>query len=367
MQIYILIIILISLLALKYDGKAYSRVKNRWFYTILLILIFLSGFRGDIGRDTMVYHNWYENLHPIDKMTTSILNQIRFEPFFTICCSICKYISDEWLFPQFLFSILINYPIFIFIKKNTTYCFLAVLLYFLTTFYVLNCEEIRQAISFSLIIIGFLLWKSKSIYYYYIFAIISIGFHYSAIVFLFLPFLPNLFTRPKTLFISFILVFIVAALFRDNMYVAVTSLGMDYFTDQAYQYSGSDYVGKAVYSIQNTINRIILGVALPLFFYFMSKKEDKNYFQLFLFYLFFFIANIQMTLFYRYVHSLQIVLIVALMNGLVVEKIKYRFFMILLLGLYSYTAISDAILGYESIIDQYRYELFVPYKVYTIK
>lgn len=367
MQIYILIIILISLLALKYDGKEYSCAKNRWFYTVLLILIFLSGFRGDIGRDTIVYHNWFENLQPIDKLTWQTLNQIRFELLFTISCSICKYISDEWLFPQFLFSILINYPIFVFIKKNTTYCFLAVLLYFLTTFYVLNCEEIRQSISFSLILIGLLLWKSKSIYYYYFLAIISIGFHSSAIVFLFLPILPNLFTKPKALFISFIFIYILAALFRDNMYVAVAFLGVDYFTDQAYNYLGSDYVTKAVYSIQNTINRIVLGVALPLLFYFMSKKEKQNYFQLFLFYLFFYIANIQMTLFYRYVHSLQIASIIALMNGLVVENKKYKFFMILLLVLYSYTAISNAIWEYDNTIDQYRYELFVPYKVYTIK
>ncbi len=367
MLIYILIIILIAILALVYDNKEYSKAKDRWFYVVLFILICLAGFRGDIGTDTIKYHNWFDSLPPLGQLSGQTLASTRFEPIFVILCSLCKSIYSEWLLPQLLFATFINCTILTFIKQNTSKVFLAVLLYFITTFYVLNCEEIRQALSFSFILIGFQWWnKKKSIWYYYIPAIIAIGFHSSAIVFLLLPFIPNLFEKPLYLVASCILVFVFAALFRDNMYVSVAFFGVDYFTEQASHYSGSDYAIQATQSVINTINRIILGVALPMVFYFLSKNPKNNYYHLFLYYCFFFIANIQMTLFYRFVHLLQFIVIIVLMNGLATSRRNYKYLLILLLILYSYTSISNNILGYVSTLDQYRYELFIPYQVYTI-
>lgn len=367
MLIYILIIILIAILSIIYDKKEYSSAKTIWFYAVLIILICLAGFRGDIGTDTMTYRNWFDQLPPLAQMSSQTIANIRFEPLFVIICSFCKSISSEWLLPQLLFSAYINCTILIFIKRNTSKVFLAILLYFLSTFYVLNCEEIRQALSFSFVLIGFQWWKKKkSIWYYYIPAIIAIGFHSSALVFLFLPLMPDLFSRPLFLAISCILVFVLAALFRDNMYASVAFFGIDYLTELASAYEGDALSGQAVQTMMNTINRIVVSVVIPIFYYYISRSVKSNYYQLFLFYLFSAIANIQMILFYRFIHILQIIAIIVLMNGLLKANRRYKFFLVIILILYSYSTIYNSIFLYDSFYEQYKYELFIPYKVYTM-
>jgi hypothetical protein len=80
MTIYLLIILLLFVLSLSYDFRKSSDRKEGWENFILFVLVLLAGFRGDIGNDTMVYHNWYDSLATNPLIA---VKEVRFEPLST--------------------------------------------------------------------------------------------------------------------------------------------------------------------------------------------------------------------------------------------------------------------------------------------
>ncbi len=343
--------------------------KNRWINISIAILICLAGFRGEIGLDTQSYSSWFRTLPPIDNLFKDSFNRGRFEPLFVILCSLCKVISDSWLLPQFIFAIIINASFLLYIKRNVNYFFVGALLFLTISYYVLNCEEIRQAVAFAIILFGLPYLEEGGKKKYFLFVLVAIGFHYSSVVFLLIPFIPNLFKKPLYLITLGVIVLIVASLFRENMAYSLAFLSNDYLNAQASLYSESVYGTQVNRSLMNILNVSFIQIGIPLFFFYNIKDKSRTLPMLFVFYILAVLANFQVLIIYRFIHVLQIVTFIILAKGIEVARyekfgVNTRLFLIIMFILFLYSSISNSVFGYDYTFEKYRYELFVPYKLF---
>ena len=151
MEVYIIIFALLVVLSLVYDFNVKKQGSDGFYYLMLALIVALVGFRGDIGSDTITYHSWFNSL-PTDFVKA--INYNRFEPLFVLVSVIIKWIFGSWMAAQIIYAFILNASVFWFIKKHTDFKFLAVLLYFISSFYFLNCEEMRQATGFAFVLMA---------------------------------------------------------------------------------------------------------------------------------------------------------------------------------------------------------------------
>ena len=364
MTIYIITIILLLILSFAYDFRCSNRGKKTWGYIAIVFLILIAGFRDDIGNDTMVYHQWYKFLsnNPI-----TALKESRFEPLFILCCVIAKNLGLSWLILQIIFATWINYSIFIFIRKYTNAIFLSLLLYFISIYYFLNCEEIRAAIAFCFVLIALSHIKQNNYLKFSILVIIGCGFHYSNALYLILPFIPNLFKNKLRLAIILLIIFLGAnvlyAYFGVYSVLIDSVLGIETMSS----YIDSDYLNGTGKSILNLINIFITSVLFPVLCYYISRQSDKSLDNIFFIYLFCIIGSMFLILFYRFNHQLSIVSIIVLCRAIstasISSKIIPKLIATMSILIFIYVSISVYI-NYNSYLDGYFYENFIPYKLY---
>lgn len=366
MIVYILIIILLLLLSLKYDFRTSSKGKERWGAFVLFVFIFLSGFRGDIGGDTMVYHQWYDSLG--DNLIYEI-NNTRFEPLFVLCCSLLKIFGCSWLIIQIVLAIWINYYMYRYIRKYTNLLFLPLLLYFLAAFYYLNCEEIRGAIAFGFVLMALPYLERRKYMKYCMLVLIGCGFHYSNALFLILPFVPNIFKNKLVLGVVLGICFIGANFLQTRFGVLAMLIDGFLGVDTVSSYIDGDYADASGKLLMNLVNIFAIGVFFPLLSYFISKNTSTSINKIFFLYIFCIIGSMALPLFYRYNHQLSIVYVVVLCRALdrvsLTHKLLPRFVVGVCLILLIYSSITNYI-SYNSFLDGYFYENFVPYTVYDI-
>ena len=365
MIVYVFIIFLLLILSFVYDFSKASKGKSGWGYIVLIILILLAGFRGDIGNDTMAYHRWYDSLssNPILAIRDS-----RFEPLFVLLCSFARSINCSWLLVQLFLATWINCYIFSFIKKYGRLLFLPILLYFISVYYFLNCEEIRGAVSFGFVLISLPYIEKKKYLKFILFVLLGCGFHYSCALFLILPFIPNMFKNK--LLLSLVLIggfwgaqilqakFGVYALIIDNL------LGIETVSS----YVDSDYLDASGKSLKNLINIFITGVIFPLLSYSISKQKSESIRKAFTLYLLCVIGSMALPLFYRYNHQLSIINIVvlcmAISKALLTKRIFLKFTIALCFLIFTYVSLS-VYLSYNSFLQGYFYDNFIPYSIYN--
>lgn len=141
-------------------------------YVILLLIIFISGFRYEVGYD---YYNYYSMF---------VGNHLELEPLFMVVISLFRAWWDEPQYVFFFFSAVTISIIFYAIKKFTKYYRTSFLIYLLIPGLYLNSFSIiRQgiAISFFFLSIYYLLYLNKRSKYLII-SMIGFMFHFSAII-----------------------------------------------------------------------------------------------------------------------------------------------------------------------------------------
>ena len=373
MEVYLIVIIFLSLFSVLFDGREGGLAKSASFFMTLIFLTGLAGLRGEIGLDTITYSEWYSTFPPLNEMTWDEFSQARYEPLFKGVCSICRLFTDEWLLPQVLFALIINISIFLFIKNHTQSLFSCILLYFLGIYYVLNCEEIRQTVSFSIVLFAIAFLEKEKVIKYNLIVLVAVGFHFSSIIFFVLPFIKKLLLKPLWLFIISVILFIGAALVRDNLesiiFFLIRGDHASYFAEYSSGYMADGNMSRTVF---NYISIMITSIFIPLTTYFLTRNDiEKNdtFLVLFVIYLFSAIINMQIVWFYRFVHILQLSAIIVMANGwrafLMPEKsILNKILFLGMFTLYLFSLVSNSIFGYDSTFEQYRYELFVPYTLY---
>lgn len=187
-MIYIVAFILCSLFVAIYDFRPTK--KGKWFCYVLLcfFIICISGFRYKVGGDTIRYMESFHRIHILKGITMQNMMGEGIMPLCYLFFSTCRTISDNFFFLQFVHAAIINIVIFTFIKKNTPFVFCSVLIYLLWSYLEFNTEIIRESLAVCTFLCGFRFLKKKKWLPYYIFCILALGFHISAIMTFVIPF-----------------------------------------------------------------------------------------------------------------------------------------------------------------------------------
>ena len=172
---------------------------------LFISCILIVGLRYRVGIDTLNYMYSYGDKPDLSKLTFEYIADSTEAPFYTLLNAICKSITPSFYLLQFVVALIFNSCLFIFIKKHARNPFLAFAIFFFMNGLYFNMEILKEslAVGFFLLNIDNLLKRKWT--RYYLLAIVSLMFHYSAIIIFVFPFLRWL--KFNWVFIGLIVVF----------------------------------------------------------------------------------------------------------------------------------------------------------------
>lgn len=216
---YVILILLTGLCAC-YNNRFTPRTR-RWCLTILCVyVVLLFGVRYRVGIDTMNYMNSYDltpNYNEFKQIDWS--TNLR-EPGYLIVSMICRSITKDFWLLQIVMAAITNVGIFIFIHRVCINAFIGLLLYYFMACGYFTTDILRESAAIGIFLYNYRNITLKRWVRYYILCLVSISFHYSALITLCFP----LFRHLRSTW-GYWLVFIgltISAPFMENMNDMIT-------------------------------------------------------------------------------------------------------------------------------------------------
>lgn len=189
-MIYLLIFIFIVFCVYFYDVREASSGRTASFFLLFIILVLLSTLRYRVGTDSLYYEDTYDRMPDLSYffMYMQYDNELNYQPLWVLLVAIARSVSNDFVFFQFLHSLIFNVVIFYFFKKYTTKPFtaLAILFVFLLYFYY-SFEILRETMAIVVFLLNIKNLEDKKWIAYYLLATVSFLFHFSAFFLFFLP------------------------------------------------------------------------------------------------------------------------------------------------------------------------------------
>ena len=160
-MIYFIVLIILLFFAFIYDFANTKVGRKIAYYSILIGLICLSGFRYRVGGDTLSYMLTYPNMPNLKQLGNFDYIDLKLQPLWVLLVSISKSVTEEFYMLQLFHAIIINTLIFSFIKTNTKYIFTAILLYYIGYFGYFNFEIMRESIAISIFLYSIKFLQNK--------------------------------------------------------------------------------------------------------------------------------------------------------------------------------------------------------------
>lgn len=305
-MIYFVIIAFLFFCAYKYDSKP-NKKNIRIFCFCYIALVCLAGFRYRIGLDTIRYEQHYSYALPLSQLTMEDIFQGEYSFLYILLQGVAKEISDEFYIMQFIHAIIVNFSVFLFIKKNTNAQFLALLLYFILVYHEFCFEVMRESLAVSMFLLSWTYFKNNKWWYYMLFATFAFGFHHSAI-FLYLlpliklPIIKSALCINKKIIIVSVICLILGYYLQNKFFDYFLLLDwQDAVADRINSYNNSDYGGQTL-NIFGIISVFILRVFYPMYIIMRYKKRNKVYIELesiVALFIIFSVLSIPITIFYR--------------------------------------------------------------------
>lgn len=157
------------------------------YYGLCIYVILLLGLRYRVGIDTLNYMSVYSQ-HPVwDNFWSSDIFSERFEPGYLFVCAVCKLFSNEFWPAQLVLAAITNICIFIFIHRYCKNPFVGVFFYMILQCLYFTTEIMRESVAVGIFLLNFRNLERQKWVKYYLISLLSIAFHYSAIIIWFFP------------------------------------------------------------------------------------------------------------------------------------------------------------------------------------
>ena len=183
-----LLILGLTIFGIFFNNKISYANRKFYLFIIFIVVVLVFGFRYKVGGDTLIYMRMYNKATPLDQFETINFLKERVEPGFQFLSSLFKAFTKEFWPLQMFLTALTNGLIFIFINKNCKNPFIGVFLYLFMQCLYFTTEILRESVAVGIFILNYKNIEEKKLGKYYLFSILSILFHYSAIFTLIIPF-----------------------------------------------------------------------------------------------------------------------------------------------------------------------------------
>lgn len=339
-MIYFVLLALFLMCTFNFD-VVNNNVGKRGLYVILcLLLICLAGFRYRVGGDTLNYmfrHNFIPDLFSINLFDE--IEGVRGEIGWRLLSSFAKALGDDFYWMQFIQSIIVNVSVFIFFKRYSTHYFTCVLLYYITFYFYLNFEILRESIAISIFLIFGVKYLLSNRFVAYSFTIIIMMLFHTSAVFLFvMPLLLKFSSKNYNYFIictiTYIMGLIISPFFYDFLRGGVP---FSFFANQFDAYLEYNY------NIFGQIQAYLLYIVLPLLIYKYTKKTSNNFAVFLIVYALIGSLTALFTIFFRFINYFTAILIVQLTAMFIVLlknkndrlSLQHGFFFILIIFIFN--------------------------------
>lgn len=181
-MVYLIPVILAIFFANSYDFR--KGTQGRWvcYAFLCLVLVLIAALRYRVGGDTIRYMDAFNSYPSLDRIKTSDFDREGVMPLSILFISFCKSISQNFYVLQLIHALIINVTIFYFVKKHTRFIFSTILFYIVWSYLEFNTEIIKESLAICVVLWGFDNLMKKRYVRYYLFCIIALGFHLSALI-----------------------------------------------------------------------------------------------------------------------------------------------------------------------------------------
>ena len=338
-MIYIVPVLLLFCLFVRFDLGRNQKGMLLWFYFLLILFITIGGFEYNVGSDMPAYMDEYDDYHWSDIKTVGDLMGYRHrQPGWVLLNLIFKSISSNFALFQFFNALFFNIVFFFFIKRNTGYLFLGLLFYAVAIYLNLNFNILRQAYSICFFLIGYNFLRQKRLVVYYIFATLAFMFHTSAIICFVIPLLLFFKFTPKSIIFFGLSLFVLILLSLNHFFDDIlSSLFFDLLSEEGTMQTigeiGNKFMGSH-YERTETINifgivELLLSIGVIIFVAIYNSLYNKNCDSvwngiLFLYAICTIMDIVVPVLFYRFMYFFQIFYYISL--GFCVVNLTQRLF-----------------------------------------
>src|SRR5690606_32632925 len=201
-MIYLFLAFVLAIQVVVFDFFGNRIGKDFWWNFNFILLVALAGFRWEVGGDSLTYQNAYENnLLTLGEYFSGSIFTEGWEPGFVFLMTLSKSLISEFWFFQIIHALIVNYVMFRFLRRYTTYGFLSLFIYYSFNYLYFNTEILRESLAICVFVMMYEELKQKNIRKYYFLNIIAIAFHYSALILLIFPILSRLRLTVRNLFL----------------------------------------------------------------------------------------------------------------------------------------------------------------------
>lgn len=278
-MVYLIPLIIVLICIYVYDYLDVIQGKKIIFYGLLVYCILLSGLSYRMGLDIVNYYvDEYMRSPSLDNLTLDYLfHTPRRQPGWQLLMVVIHQFCASFVALKIIVATILNYSIFITIRRYSPYLFTGILMYFLMLYTYFNFEILRESLAISIFLLSLPFLEKKNYIKYYICCSCAFLFHESSTFIFFFPLIRRIEVSKKNVYIyvciaSFIMFFSSLFMWIPNV---IASIGI--FSEKAYQYMESDYFG---YTKEFTIRKIpsyLLSFFLPIVSTYYMKKENKTH------------------------------------------------------------------------------------------
>lgn len=276
-MIYIITLLVLLFLVFHYDVNGNTRNRMTMYYILMFWYIAVSGFQYCMGSDIIIYMEEYDDTDWSDLILDSFVDLNSRQFGWILLSNLCKLVSTDFLFFKIVQAVFLNTVIFIFLKKNTEAIFTSIFFYSIFLYFDLNFNILRQSIAIGFFLLSISYFNDKKWLKYYIFVLLALMFHSSAIILFILPLFRLLKINKKIIIIVFssiiFLVLIIRSLPINDFFITyIPVLFKSDFSDL-----GDIYLTEENYG-QNSAKIISFLIMVVLYFwvFYINYKDNLN-------------------------------------------------------------------------------------------
>lgn len=98
MIVYLIALIFLLYGSITFDFKSNNQNRREWFMFEYIVLVLISGFRYEVGGDTLVYMMRYADYPLLSQLPTLNFSEMDNGPLWYVLVALCKAISQEFYF-----------------------------------------------------------------------------------------------------------------------------------------------------------------------------------------------------------------------------------------------------------------------------
>lgn len=258
------------------------RTKFVFIFSLTLFTLFV-GLKGWTGMDVMMYYENYQEAPTLGEFLKGHYSkdwygdfEIGFNLFIVIARS---FGMSYWQF-QFVYVLVDAIILYYFFRRETNYCVLALLIYFIWWGWVFHAEQLRNANSVLLFMMSLNYVRDKQVFSYVLLNVLGMTFHSTSLVYILVyPLLRITFTKKQLLWIFAVvmIIFVFRIRFINIVFSFLYTYGGQHIAFKIQKYYMNIVYADTYYNIG--MRKIIVCFAYIMFFflpnYFKVGKIDN--------------------------------------------------------------------------------------------